>query len=244
MKQAMLVVWVLGMVAGCKSQPRTEREQPADWPSVAQAAIPPGAVRVTIDRYEIDQRDRTAIQGAISYRDHNVSVTAGRMGGPNGMLVFAATKGVHALLRVSRDSRYRRTHSSQFIVMDAGRSGSLQALSIQPRPWAVVIDIFGTTGVIRTINELVLGSGFHVSTQPTDGGAVTVTLTPYFNRFKDRDVIRVDEVATALTMQSGVPYVIMHDETRRKSITTALLSHTAMDQNRQVIIVLQVDVGR
>ncbi len=240
---------------GCESppgadRPRAPREPWATaemWKDAANQPLPPGVVRVKIERYEVDERDRQAIEAAIRYRDEQVDVSAGGLTGRNGLMIFAAESGVSGALRVRDDSRYTRRSSSQFLLLNEGTRGSLQMIEQSYRPWRVVVPVWRGAVVVRTIRAEVTGTGMFVTVSKATPGAVTVRLTPYFDRRRaagrENGRIVINELQTTLTVVPGRPYVIMQDQRHDHALARGLLSHRSDEAHAQVIVVLTVDVG-
>jgi len=245
-------IWIgLALLAGCTTT-RTTNDRPTvprdDWPTQAweQAGdqpLPPGVARVTIERYEVDERDSTVIEAVAKYRNPNIRLQAGRLGGRNGLIVFGAKAGVSVAIRAEAESQYRRSSSSQFLLLNEGTTGSLSMLESQTRAWPVVIPIYRGAVVVETIAETITGTGMVVGVQRIGDDTVTVQLQPYFNRRMGRERLMIEELATTLTLRPGVPYVIMSNQTHEQSVATALLSRRTMEEHRQVIAILTVDVG-
>ncbi len=241
---------VLGVLflSAC-TESKTERETrhaEIDRIVAETRALPlmPGVARVTIDNYSIDERDREAIDAVVRVRNDRVGVSAGRLGGRNGVVLHASAGDVDAALRASKTSRFSRSHTSSFLVLNEGASGSLQVLSVRREPWLVAAPVYRGALLVRTFREEVTGTGMFVRVDRAGGGRATVTLTPYFNSARTGGVVRVDELATTLTLQPGVRYVIMHADDQRETIGQALLSHHATAERRRVIATLMVEVGR
>ena len=237
------------LLAAC-TESKTEREShhaEVDRILAETRALPlmPGVARVTINNYTIDERDREAIAAAVRHRGGHGRVRVGHLGGPtNGVTIRASTGDVDAALRVSKDSRYSRSHTESFLVLNEGASGSLQVLEVRREPWLVVVPVYRGALLVRTFREEVTGTGMFVRVDRAGGGRATVTLTPFFNRARDGRAVRVEELATTVTLQPGVPYVIMHADDQRQTIGEALLSSGSTTERRRVIATLMVDVGR
>ena len=239
------------LLAGCAG-PNTQRQAapsaPGEgaggaWPDVAETVLPPGVARVTIDRYAFDERDRSVVEAAVEARDVGVSVSAGQLGGRNGLVVFGANPSVRAAIRGAQSRTARSSTSSQFLLLDEGASGSLAMLESQPQAWAVVIPIYRGAAVIETFAETITGTGMTVRVDRVGAEAATVSLAPLFHRRMGRRALEIETLTTALTLRPGVPYVIMSDQSREQSVASALLSRRTMSEHRQVIVVLTVELG-
>lgn len=242
---------VLGVLVLCAcTETKTEREShhaEVDRILAETRALPllPGVARVTIHNYTIDERDRAAIDAAVKYRADHVGASAGHLGGrSNGVTIHASTGDIDAALRVSRASRFSRSHTESFLVLNEGSSGSLQVLQVRREPWLVVVPVYRGALLVRTFREEVTGTGMFVRVDRAGRGMAAVTLTPYFNRARDGRAIRVEELATTVTLRHGVPYVIMHADDQRQTIGEALLSYSSTTERRRVIATLMVEVGR
>jgi len=244
---AMLIVPLIGCVTTTTTtersapprdgRPSEARRQAADPP------LPPGVARVTIDRYEFSHVDRSVIEAVVKYRDADVAVSAGRLGGRNGLVIFAAESGVAGAIRAAQQSTTTQSTSSQFLLLDEGAAGSIAMLESRLEPWAVVIPIHRGAVVVETIAETITGTGMAVGVDRVGPDAVTVRLQPYFNRRMGRERLFIDELTTTVTLRPGVRYVVMSNQSSERSVAEALLSRRTMEQTREVIAVLSVDVA-
>lgn len=251
MRQVMRWGVVLGVAAlvSCAEgkAERGSRHAEVDRILAETRALPlmPGVARVTVHNYSIDERDRAAIDAAARLRTGHGRVRVGRLGGPaNGLTIRASTGDVDAALRVSEDSRFSRSHTEAFLVLNEGASGGLQVLRVRREPWLVAVPVYRGALLVRTFREEVTGTGLFVRVDRAGRGLATLTLTPYFNRARDGEAVRVEELATTVTLQAGVPYVVMHSDDERQTIGEALLSYRSTAQRRRVIATLMVEVGR
>jgi len=243
---AMLVLGGCGASTSTSQSPGVPREpwpDAATWEDARSQPLPPGVARVTIKRFEVDQRDRRTIEAAIGYDGEHVDVSAGSLGGRNGLILRGGGEGLEGALRVVRQSRESRSTSTQFLLLDEGSRGSLTMIESRPRPWVVVIPIYRGGIVVRTIREQVTGTGMYVGVERVGPDAVTVRLTPYFNRQRRDGALVIEELATTVTLTPGEPYVVMQDRRESSNVASALLSRTTTSEARQIVAVLEVDVG-
>jgi len=246
----LVTVLSAGSLCACAGSPDTGgmsrpdgRPTSAAWEAAASQPLPPGVARVTVRRHEVSREQRQTIEGAVDYRGDNVDVSAGALGGRNGLVIRAGGSDLNATLRAGREQSVSRSSSSQFLLLNEGSRGSLALLRSEPRPWLIVIPVYRGGVVIRTIREEVTGTGMVVEVEQVGPDAVTVQLMPYFHRARAGDTLVLDELATTVTLRPGQPYVIMQDRSQSKSVASALLSRTSSQTSRQVIAELRVDVG-
>ncbi len=223
--------------------PAERRPDRTMWEDAASQPLPPGVARVTIERYEVGRREYQSIRGAVDYDGEHVDVQAGSLGGANGLVLEGGAGDVDAALKLVRDSRYARSSSRQFLLINEGSTGSLRLLESQPQPWLAVIPIYRGHVLVRTVREQITGTGMQVAVQRAGPEAVTVRLSPYFHRANRRGKLVLEEIATALTLRPGRPYVIMQDRSHETSVASALLSRSTTYGARQVIAILTVDTG-
>lgn len=213
------------------------------WSRYADAPLPEGAVRVNIERLETEATDRSVIEAALRYRDEDVRVDVGRLGGRNGLRVIAVRGDFTAAIRIDKSSTRRRNTQETFIVLMPGADASLQLLETRPEPWLVVFPVWGGVAQGVTFRERVTGTGLFVRVRSATESAVDVELTPYFNRARDGRAIKITELRTRVTLRPGVPYVVAADRTADNSVAQGLLYRRSEDRTTESIQVLTVEVG-
>lgn len=242
----MLVPLAAACLGACGGAATTDRggSAMADFDRAAEAPLPPGAVRVQLERYEMVEAYREVIEAAVDYRSEAGDAGVGPIARKNGLVVFAAESGVRAAVRAEQSRRTSRSVSRQFVVLQSGSRASLATWRTQPAPWPALIIVYGPRGLQqRFIDQRITGSGFVVKARQVSPDAVQLELTPYIHRARDGRAIAIDEVATTLTVRPGVPYVIAHDRGLRRSVGRALLSRRVDERTRDMLLIIQADVG-
>ncbi len=248
--EILCAVWLL-VIPGCDTTPRPAAAPPrggvlSDLPDdfferAAERPVPAGNVRITIDRLEVDHRDREAYAAAIQYRDRTASLRVGGRGPAHGLRVFGARRGVVAALSAS--TRFGRTTSRQFLLLVPGSTGSLDVVQMRPRPYVVVVPVYRGAVVVSTVEHEVTGSAMHVTVHRADAENVDLELRPYFHGARDDGDLRINELSTRVLVPAGQPVVLMADRTSSSSLATQILSHRSESRQSEVIVVVTADVG-
>jgi hypothetical protein len=208
-------------------------------------AVPPGNVKVNIDRYEFGRFDRDVFGAAADYRDHNVHVHASGPGVQHGLRIFAARDNLRAGLVASHRSTTYRSRSRGFALLLPGSTAQLDVVEISPQPYVVVISTYdGGALVAAGTEQVVTGSSMRVTVHDVSEDTVTLELLPYFHGEQRRGRLMVRELATTLVVPVGQPVVIMADQQQQQSLATQWLSRTSRSRQTQMIAVLTVETGR
>jgi len=214
------------------------------WRQAADQAVPPGNVRITIDRFEVDERDVEAYEVAIRYRNDDVSIILDERVNAHGLKIFAADAGIHAALQVQSSNRMRRNTSRMFLLLVPGSTGSLDILQAQTRPYLVVVPVYRGALVVSQTEYEVTGSSMRVKVHHADLNRVELELMPYLRSARDGKAIFINELRTRIVVPSGQPTVIMADKSNASSLTKQILSRRSESSRTEVISVITADVGR
>ena len=249
-----LIGLCLGMLAGCNSvlpqRQSSEREgflqdrSDEFWRQAADQSVPPGNVRITIDRFEVDERDVEAYEAAIRYRNDDVSIILDERVNAHGLKIFAADAGLHVALQVRSSNRMRRNTSRMFLLLVPGSTGSIDILQSQARPYLVVVPVYRGALVVSQTEHEVTGSSMRVKVHHADPDRVELELVPYFHSARDGKAILINELRTRIVVPSGQPTVIMADKSNASSLTKQILSRRSESSRTEVISVITADVGR
>ena len=249
-----VIVTCLGMLAGCNSvlsqgEPSGREallQDRADefWRQAANQSVPPGNVRITIDRFEVDERDVEAYEAAVRYRNDNVSIVLDERVSAHGLKIFAADAGLHAALQVQSSNRLRRSTSRMFLLLVPGSTGSLDILQSKARPYLVVVPVYRGALVVSQTEHEVTGSSMRVKVHHADPERVELELMPYLRRARDGKAILINELRTRIVVPSGQPTVIMADKSDASSLTKQFLSRRSASSRTEVISVITADVGQ
>lgn len=234
---------LLALPAAC-IPPEYDRRRPDPWREAQRQPLPPGNVRLTIDRIETDVTDRRAFEIALQYRDDSVTVQAGHLTGPNGLLVFAARNGLQAALRASHSRTRRRRLTRQFLVLMEGGEASFDVIQQRPVVWDVVIPLHLGAVVVRTLRERITGTGMRVAVRGVGPRGVDLEITPYLRRASDGRELRIEELKTRLLLEPGRPYVFMMEGRQGSDFAAGFLSFGSGTRRTQVIQVLTVETSR
>ncbi len=225
---------LLALMGACLPPP--ERE-PDPWERYAQAPVPPGNVRVRVEAFEFAAEDRAAFDLALRYRDPSIAVSAGRLGGPNGLTLFAATGNFLAAFR-AESRRYRsRRETTQSLLVAEGAEGSFQSVERRAAPAAVVIPVYDGAVVVRTIRTEGTGSGMAVRPRPLPDGRLEIELTPWLAS-REGGGIRLTELSTRVAVRPGTPVVLLSADETSETLGTALLGLRSSAGLRRTLLVL------
>ena len=119
-----------------------------------------------------------------------------------------------------------------------GTSSNLQVLEIARQPWTTVVPIYNGAVIVEEYREEVTGTGLTVHIVRAGPAGIELDLTPYFNRQRQKGVIKVNELTTRVTVQPGVPVLIMSDAGDKKSVNTGILSRHSQNDQHQTLITL------
>ncbi len=199
-------------------------------------------VRIQVERFLVETQDTEAFDLAFRYRNAGLDVSAGSLGGPNGLVVFGADEHFAAALRTQRTRGRTRESSQSFLLVMEGGEAMLETLQVQPVARTVLVPVYRGAVVVRTIQEEVTGSGFRVRIDRADHDGVDLELAPYFHRARRGETLVVGELATRLRLLPGRPYTILAERGGQTSVASALLSTRRADRGYESIHVLTVFV--
>lgn len=221
----------------------TQSRTTPEWEQARHAQVLPGHVRVVIDRFELETMDQDAFDLALRYRDENIDVSAGGLGGRNGITIAATRGGFSAALRYDQQHSRTRTMTQQFLLLMAGGEASFEVLHVEPVPRTVAFPIYGGVAIVRTVETQVTGSGMAVRVLSSTPQQVDVELTPYFHGARRGESVVLTELRTRLTLIPGVPYVIAGNRQDTNNFASAFLSFRSQRGYGEVIHVLTVERG-
>ena len=201
--------------------------------------VPAGNVRITIERHEVVDRDAAHVRTAMRYRGPRVTVAAGHP--PVG--IWHTRDGFSAAISGGRQNRGYRSSSRKFLMLQPGTEASLELLESRPQPWTVVLPVYDGLAVVETFREEITGTGFYVTVHRAGANGVDVELTPWFHSKRHRGVLKVEELTTRVTLQPGVPAVIMADESSQHDVTRQLLSYASRNKQSELVVVMTAEVG-
>ncbi|MBI1375438.1 MAG: hypothetical protein GC159_22210 [Phycisphaera sp.] len=214
-------------------------------------SVPPGNVRVNLERVSFDRRERQSLDAMIGYRDRNVDVQVGGTSRHNGLAVYALQGGWRGAISVGGSTRTSRSISSQFILLAPGGTASLEAVTLQPRPWVVVVPTWRGGVLVSRSQYDVTGSGMAVTVRGVSASGVDVELLPYFHAARTTDArggrggaIQLDELRTRVIVPPGVPIAVMSDSSATTDTARSWLSYRRDDRVTDTLLVLTVDVPR
>lgn len=227
------ILWALLILAGCY-EPR--RREPDPWEKYSNQPVPEGNVRIRVNYFEFDAVEREAYAAAARYKGEDVVVTAGDISA-NGVGVWAVRAAFLSEMRTTRRDQ------EQFLLVADGFEGQMHVVESSPMPVTHVIPIYGGAAIVRTIEQVVTGSGMYVKPQTQSDGSVLVELTPYVSYREGRgfSTIRITELSVTLRVKPGQPVVILAHEEREQSFGAAFFSARSSRGLRRVLQVLTVE---
>lgn len=222
---------------GC-IEPRPREPDP--WERYVDAGVPAGNVRVRVEAFEFAAEDRAAFDLALRYRDPSVAVSAGSLGGSNGLTLWAGTPNFLAAFR-AESSRFRsRRATTQFVVVADGHEGSFQSFDVQAVPVLRVIPVYRGALVVRTIQGLVTGAGMAVRPRVLPDGRIDLELEPWLavREGANPKSVRVTELATRVVVEAGRPVVLAAQDETRDTLASVLLGSRSATTTRRTLLVL------
>ncbi|MBN2710999.1 MAG: hypothetical protein JXR97_00995 [Planctomycetes bacterium] len=207
------------------------------------APVPKGNVRINITRIEAEEGQVDLTRFAVGYKDNNISVKTGHLGGRNGSEVFALKDGFFNGFKRSSKSYTHSKTTKQFMVLMPGSSASMQAVEEKRIYWAVVVPVWRGSVLVSTIEERVTGTGMNVRVNSANSNNVSVELLPYFNRAERRGRIEVNELRTSLNLRPGVPYIIAGNEESSDNFSRSFLGYMDGKKRKNMAIIISADVG-
>lgn len=229
MRRILLVV----LLAACY-EPRPREPDP--WEKYANQPVPAGNLRVRINTFEFEASEREAYGLAARYKSGDVVVTAGDISA-NGVGVWAVRAAFVSEMRTTRRDQ------EQFLLMADGTEGQMHVVESSPMPVTRVIPIYNGAVIVRTIEQVVTGSGMYVRPESQSDGTVLVEATPYVSYREGRGIstIRLTELSVTLRVRPGQPVVILAHEEAEESFGAAFFSARSSRGLRRVLQVLTVE---
>jgi hypothetical protein len=200
-------------------------------------------VSLTIETFEIAANSRELIELALRYRDRNVEIGIGALGGKNGLIIYGTKGGLSGAMRATatRSSTHRVT--SQSLLVAIGRYGVFEALRSEIGTRTIQIPVYRGTVVISTILERVTGSGLGVKIHKADAKNVDAEVMPFFRRSRDSTILGITQLKTRISLVPGNTYVLMAHEESRQSLGNALLTYGRQGKRRKIIQLITARVG-
>ncbi|HEX9793641.1 MAG TPA: hypothetical protein VGC54_06620 [Planctomycetota bacterium] len=215
-----------------------DRERDRILRAARRAELPPGNVRIRVERFETDSSDARTFELALRYRSGGLEIGAGGTT-PGGLQVHVADGGLAAALSARSGSSRALVRSESFLMVVPGYAADLQLVGERPQPWIVVLPGIGTAAGVRTE---VTGSGLGVFVHAASADTVDLELRPWFRRATGATV-QADSMRTRLRVPTGAPVVVMADRSRRDTIARGLLSWRDEANEREVLLVLTAEFG-
>jgi hypothetical protein len=231
------------ILPGCQASPSARSmDQPDPYERLIQQPLPPGNVRISLERWHLDERDSQGFESFVRSRDPKLSASVGSPPLASGLNVFALRGDVSVVLGTSQTRRTTRTRSSQFVVLVPGSTAWMDVVRIDPRHGAWAVTWRGGRPIrVPSVN----GSVLRVGVGRADARGVQVRLEPFLRSVAGKGgVVRIDALKTQVTLTPGVPHVIMARRDRTDSAASAWLSSRTTSGRSQVVLVMRADVGK
>lgn len=203
-----------------------------------------GNVRVNIQRLEITEKKRQLSSVLLRYRDKNATVSAGRLGGRNGLFLYGLKEDWQAGWRLEAQKSRSARQSRQFLVLMVGTRGAISLTQHRSQPVLVEIPVYDGTALAYTIREEITGTGLDVHVVSTGPEGVLLELMPYFHARRKHGRIEVEKLATRILLKPGQPCVIGGQRTRKQSLGSGLFRLESRESTGETAIVLSVDTAK
>jgi len=241
-----MTVCMSGCDDGATSRPRQPdliSETRAEVERALRQPVPAGHVKVTVTRYELDDRSDARRALFVRYQNPRLQAEAGALGA-HGIEIYGVRDGLAAALSASRETSVREEAAQQFLLLLPGHPARFDVLQIRHEAWPVVIPVWRGYEIAYTIREQVTGSGLRVQVVRAGADQVEIELLPYFHRAERRDLLEVQELATRLAVAPGATYVIASNRTSNRNFGSSLFTRRERDHSRESVILLRADVGQ
>ncbi|MDA0840732.1 MAG: hypothetical protein O3B01_29710 [Planctomycetota bacterium] len=205
--------------------------------------VPPGNVSLSIETFEVEAKNRELIELALRYRDNNVKVGVGALGGKNGLVIYGAKGGLSGAMRATASSSSTNHVTTQSLLVAIGSYGVFKALRSEIGIRTIQIPVYRGTVVISTILERVTGSGLGVKIYTADNEQVDAEVMPFFRRSRDGSVLGITQLKTRIMLIPGNTYVLMSHEDSSQTLGNALLTYERNGQRRKIIQLVTARVG-
>ncbi|MBI2193936.1 MAG: hypothetical protein HYU36_18320 [Planctomycetes bacterium] len=215
--------------------------EPADTPVRRN----PGSVRmvqVILERVEVDSLDREAFEIALRYRDRRVAVSAGALGGRNGLILLAVNSNLAAALGAEKFHQKSRQVSQQFLMVSEGGRASFDIVQVGKVAWSVRFPVFNGDLTVTTIEERITGTGLAVKVHGASEDFVDLELFPYLRKAGKGGLLEISELRTRVSVIPGQSYLLMSQRDNNSSAASALFSCQKEGQVREIFQTLTVQL--
>lgn len=241
-----LLLSILPMVSGCASEKaqRAAEEQEL-YRAAIRPSVPPGRVRINVDRLLYDGDDSQVRGWASHYRDKKAQPVYINGGMDAGLDLYPCRVGLTSLLMMDREPPRPRLRNDQSVLLMPAIPSRVELLPATPLTRLVEVPIYSkaTKQVVGFRNERVNGSGLLIEVLHIDGRTVRLEVTPYFLRAVDNAELTLDGLRTVLDLPNGQPVVVTAARSGQNEMTHELFSRPDGDSREWALLVISADVG-
>ena len=225
-------------IGGCQAGPRTGASmgEPDLLQNLLSEGLPPGNVRLQLERLHVQRTDRSAFTTLLRYRDPNFRASVGSGRPTGGLRIFAMREGWSAALGASQRSTVRRERHKQFIVLAVGTSAWLEVVRSQQVAWP-----FRHGGRVYQVT----GSLLRVKVLSADARSIRARLEPHFRTADGRGGrVRIESLTTTVELRPDATHLIMADQNQTRSLASGWLGSGESSRLRQTALLVTAEVGR
>ncbi|HKS15893.1 MAG TPA: hypothetical protein VJU16_01120 [Planctomycetota bacterium] len=239
MARAFLVFVVL-LNPGCAEVRPGFRPEEAPWSRDTAPPVPRGHLRVTLDIFEVPEKDRDALQGAGKFAAPEVAVSGGATFEVHGFRVIPGQEtmsaSIHADLRRAATVKARTI----FMVAVPGEPSRLELFHGATVLGPVSVPIFKDRAKVGTVEIEPAAGGFAMKAKRLSKGLLEVRLAPWFVAPSGKETV-IEEAAADLVLDPGRPYAILAKTDAAETVGSVTLSKGSGPYRRCLLVVLTVE---
>ncbi|MDX1681816.1 MAG: hypothetical protein R3336_01735 [Phycisphaeraceae bacterium] len=241
------IVLLAATATGC-SGPRATRTTTLNdwtdraWQQALEQPVPPGNVRVVVDRYVLEEKRLAAVRVAMRHDDPTIKVGGATDAHSNGLNVFVARSGLTARIRAEMSQQQQRRAQRQMLLTVPGYTATVQAVRYEAEPRTLLLPVFRGVVLVRTLQQRVTGTGLAVTVHGAAGGMVYLSLKPWVRRRDDGKAIFIEELTTRVRVPAGRPVVVMARRDQPTSIGWQLFSWQETSGIHEVMMVVRAQL--
>ena len=242
---ALLLILPLALPGCASKKAQRAAEEQENYRAAIRPTVPPGRVRINVDRLQFDGGDGQVRTWASNYRNSKAEPVRIISNHNTGLVLYPCRVGLTSLLMMDREPPYPRLRNDQSVLLMPAIPSRIELLPSTPYTRMIEVPIYSTATkqAVGYRNERVTGSGLLVEVLNIEGRNVRLELTPYFVRAVDNSELMIEDLRTVVDLPNGQPVVMMSSTSGGNEMTRDLFSRPNGERREWALLVISADVG-
>lgn len=235
-----ILVLALVLLPGCAEVKPGFRPEEAPWSRDSSTPPPKGALRVTLNLFEVAAKDRAALDGVTRFAAPEIAVAGAPALEDHGIRVIAGQPN----LATSLEADLRRTGSAttrnSFMIFLPGEEARIELFQGALVEGPVTVPLFKDRLKTGTAEIEAEAAGFLAKFKKLPRGIQEVRLTPWF-RIPSGGEKALGEAGADLVIDPRRPYAFLAKREESESLGSVLLSRGSGLSRRFILLVITVE---